>query len=190
MEVRAGSCSLRLAQCILLRASCSVHGAWCILLSACDFGTYWYGHCRALSTQCAAIRAECPPPKISRLIRRRTGAVPRSRPRPEGAGRRPPGGQPTRRRRERKKSRAPTAAARRHRGAPRSRPAPPPASRLRPTPRQRRPRPWPRPSTGLSLWPFGISSSKRDPGAVAPGSLSVYTSSEGATAPASGGAIE
>ena len=33
-----------------------------------DFGTYWYEHCRVLSTQSAVLPAECPPAKMTILF--------------------------------------------------------------------------------------------------------------------------
>src|ERR1700733_8430940 len=123
---------------------------------------------------------------------RRTAAGPRSGPLPEGPGRRVRGGPRARRRPGTTRPPAPNAAARgrpRRRAAPGSHPAPRPASGLPPTRRPRRPPPWRRPSTGLSLWPFRISYWQRDPGADAPGSLSVYTRSKGASAPLTGGHV-
>src|SRR5579864_3039482 len=121
------------------------------------------------------------------VSRRRTAVAPRRGPRREGPGQKLRRDARARRRPGTSTSPARSAAGSCRRGASRSRPAPGRASPPRPTPRPRPPLPGPRPSTGLSLWPYRLSSSQRDPGGVAPGSSSVYTSREGASAPASGG---
>src|ERR1700722_17660587 len=113
----------------------------------------------------------------------RTAAGPRSGPLPEGPAPRARGG-PRARRRPRTTmppGQSTAARGRRARRAGRgARPAPRPACPPPPTRRPPRPLPWPRPSTGLSLWPFGISFYQRDPGVVAPGSFTVYTRCGGA----------